>query len=311
MSQEQFKSRRRRSSQPVRRSPGLSDSRYQGFVRSRTLTGSKSSQVSSASEKRGFLVSSRLKAQNLKKHRTLLVSAVVASWLVVVGLVYLLDQYIAQPSFKSDEIAMERSLSAALQENTQEYLSNRPLERFRFAIDRSQYLAYLTNKIPELNSIDLENEKGLANTSIKVGLRQPVAKWQLDGTTYYVDAAGQAFEKNYFREPSVRVRDNSGLPPSQQRRLASRQLLTFIGQIVDGVNKSPNTGNVKEVVIPPASLKSIDIILAGQDYRIKLNTDREVAAQVSDLRSAVRYIKENNLSPNYIDVRVEGRAYYR
>lgn len=306
---QQFESRRRRT-RPVRRSPSV-DQRPSGFKRSRTITGSKSSQVLAASEKRGFLTSSRLTVQSLKKHRTLLAGAVIVSWFMVGGTIFLLDQYISHPQFRTNELAMEPQLSVALESYAQEYFANRPLERFRFSLDQPQLRAYLSDKIPELEDIEIHNAAGLAANDALVTLRQPVAKWQLGEVTYYVDASGQAFERNYFSEPSVVVNDNSGLPPSDQRRLASRQLLHFIGQIVDGVNRSSRLGSVQEVIIPPASLKAIEITLEGEPYRVKLLTDRNIIPQVADMESAVSYLKARELAPRYIDLRVAGKAYYR
>lgn len=306
---QQFKSRRQREAQ-TRRKPNVLP-RQDGFVRSRTLTGSQSRQVSAANEKRGFLVSPRLKTQDLKKRRRLIATATIVAWVAVGGMVFLIDQYIGRPQLQLSNSIVAPQLTQNLEGHTQDYFNNRPLERFRFAVDKEQFNNYMMSKVPELSNIEVVRAEGFSSSTAEVDLRRPVAKWVLDGTTYYVDASGQAFHQNYYEEPAVSVRDNSGLPPDEQQRLASRRLLYFIGQTVEAINVADRLGQVEEVIIPPTSLKAIDVRLEGRGYRLKLHTDRAIGSQVADIESAVNYIERQKLTPRYIDLRVAGKAFYR
>lgn len=305
--------RRQKSSAVVRRSPppAGNDQAY-AFRRSRTLTGSSSSQVVGAGEARAQLKSPRIKHHELRLRRRWLTAWLAGTLVAAAGCIWLLDQYIYKIDMISTTPPLLRKVDVKpYREAADYYFSSRPFERFRFALRRDQFASVLRSRLPEVSTVAVSGAKGLASTELTVALRRPVAVWQSDGNRVYVDQEGQTFKNNYYAEPSVVIEDQSGLSLDGKTQLvASSRLLRFAGKLVSGVDAA-GIGSVQKVVIPLGALRQLDISLSGKPYRIKTQMDREPVGQVADIVSAVRYFDSHGVRPEYIDVRVEGKAFYR
>ncbi len=126
---------------------------------------------------------------------------------------------------------------------------------------------------------------------------------------YFVDASGEAFEKNAYLSPLVSVRDNSGAEFGQGTTLASKGFLRFLGRLIALSNQSGL--KVTEASLPSGTTRQIDIRLEGRGYLIKTHTGRDPAAIVQDMQRVISYLDQRKLNPGYVDVRVAGRAYYK
>jgi len=67
----------------------------------------------------------------------------------------------------------------------------------------------------------------------------------------------------------------------------------------------------QKVVIPPRALRYVDLYLSGVSYPFKAQIDRNPANQVLDIINMKKYLDEKNITPSYVDVRVEGKGYWR
>ena len=91
--------------------------------------------------------------------------------------------------------------------------------------------------------------------------------------------------------------------------MASSKLLGFLGRVVDQVKGRGYT--VSEARLPADTTRRVDIKLEGGETVIRLSTDRGVGVQIEDMEHALQYFSERGLKPQYIDVRVAGRAAYK
>lgn len=301
----------RRRTSPVRVAHPRPEEQEVVFRRSRTLTGSLSPQVSSSNESRAQLKTPRLKANELKKHRRLVVSGLVGTMLVIAGCVWLLDQYIVVPQTLTATRPIVTPVSSDDYASVvAEYLRTHPAERLLFLLNQQRLQAYVQEKRPEVAGVRIENASGVVAQTMNVTFRAPVAVWRVGDERLYVDASGVAYTRNLFGEPTVSVSDESGIDPARQRAIASTSLLRFIGQVVAGVESSA-AGTVTQVTIPAGTLRELDLTLKDRPYRIKTNVDREAGEQVADIASIVRYLDERGIVPTYVDARVAGKAFYR
>ena len=55
----------------------------------------------------------------------------------------------------------------------------------------------------------------------------------------------------------------------------------------------------------------MDIYLEGRDEYYKCNLDRGTAETVEDIVRMIGYLKKQGVMAGYVDVRLEGRAYYK
>lgn len=281
----------------------------QTFRRSRTITGTTSSQIDSASPRRAQIQSPRLKTHDLRHHRRLIAGLLLLVLVAAGAVVWLLDQYIASPRI-AYMTPVDASFTARYEGVFHNYFAEHPLQRFDFSLSRSGLQAYIDQQAPEVTRITLTNTPGLAAHDVLVEFRTPLVRWQLhDNTQYIVDSQGMLFTTTPLVVPALTVKDESGLPAASQQ-IASRRMMQFIGQTV-GAMAAQHQSPVQEVIIPAGTLRRIDLVLQGRAYPFRLSIDRDPARQVTDLVAAVRYIDAHNVLPQYVDIRVEGKAFYR
>jgi hypothetical protein len=190
-----------------------------------------------------------------------------------------------------------------------DYLGAHPLSRFRFALDTHDLALYLETVVPEIGDVTNVSLGSIGETNFTVAMRHPVAGWTINNVQYFVDAAGIAFQKNYFTRPSVQIVDNSGVALEQGTAIASNRFLGFVGRVV-ALSKSRGY-TVTQAIIPKGTTRQLEIVLKEISSHVKLSVDRAVGEQVEDMARALNYLKAHKSIPSYIDVRVSGKAFYK
>lgn len=301
---------RKRQQLPVRSPRDHARSESQAFRRSRTLTGSVSEDVRSVGEDRAQMKSPRLKEHELRSHRRKLSGYLVGVVIVVALLSVLLSQFrgIVTINIQSDQPLMRTVDQRRYLSVINEYFAARPVERFRFALNESGLMDYMSGRIPEVAEITFE-QTGLVTATAEVRFRVPVVAWQQQTDVSYVDGEGRSFTMNYYREPAVTVRDESGLSPASGTVISER-FLYFMGRVIALTDASGVT-RVTGATIPRDYSREIDFLLEGRGYAVKTQFGRDPASQAADIVNAVRYIDSNAITPAYVDVRISGKAAYR
>jgi cell division septal protein FtsQ len=228
----------------------------------------------------------------------------------IILLALLISQFMAQVSVTSST----KQLSSAFKGEEYEkvvnnYLGLHPAERLRFALNEPALSSYVSAALPEVKSIEVSGIKDIVDTQFAVTFRQPVAGWQINGNQFYVDDAGIVFETNYYDPPTVQIVDETGISPEEGATVAGSRLLGFLGKVVSQVGERGYV--VTQALLPVGMTRELDIQLKDIPTRIKLSTDRGAGEQVEDLTRALTYLKSKNQNPEYIDVRVSGRAAYK
>lgn len=68
---------------------------------------------------------------------------------------------------------------------------------------------------------------------------------------------------------------------------------------------------VKKVTLPTGMSRELYVDIEGQAGYFKVNLDRGTGVTAEDITRMMKYLSEHDLHPEYVDVRVEGKAYYR
>ncbi len=68
---------------------------------------------------------------------------------------------------------------------------------------------------------------------------------------------------------------------------------------------------VIKVTLPTGASRALYVDIEGQEAYYKVDIDRDAATTAEDIERMSRYLAEKDLHPEYVDVRVEGRAYYK
>jgi hypothetical protein len=254
--------------------------------------------------------SSRQKAHHLAAQRRHLGGIFLIVAIAAVLLLLLLWQLIAQVNIRTSTRQLtERFEALAYVRIIEEYLAINPAQRLRFALDEDALSAYVTSKSSEVERLELTGTPGIAQSNFAVTFRTPVAGWQINGRQYYVDSNGVVFERNYYQSPSVQIVDESGITPEQGVAVAGSRLLGFLGRIVSIAGERGYT--VERAVLPANTTREVDIFVKGSSTRLKFSVDRGAGEQVEDADRSLKFLSSRGTTPEYIDVRVEGRAAYR
>ena len=104
-------------------------------------------------------------------------------------------------------------------------------------------------------------------------------------------------------EPSVQILDeNDGTEPSTRVKEFVAKLendMKDYGLLVD------------HVVLPFQKAREIDVYLVERAEYYKMSLDRGSAVQAEDAWRMTRYLDGQGISCGYVDLRVEGKAYYK
>jgi hypothetical protein len=300
-----------RHSQPVRQPHVASSDESFAFRRSRTITGSAATNVRAAADDRGQLRSPRLHEHSLRKHRRKLGLYFLLSCSIIGVLAYAVMSYISTVSvtLQSAQTVQKPLDDSKYQGLVQRYFEEHPFEHFSFSLKEEAFNDYMVRSAPEIATATMTADGPWWQGSLGLRLREPVVAWTIRDQQYFVDSQGVAYTTNYFATPAVSVTDKSGVSASAGV-VASTKLLRFIGRVITLVDAS-GISPVQSVELPTNSTRQVDFKLADHAYVIKAHMDRDPAGQAADIVSAVRYVQQKQINPEYLDVRVASKAFYR
>jgi cell division septal protein FtsQ len=293
----------RKNNKTVRRRARFDGGDSAGYIRSRTISSYDPSNDESAKE---AVLERTLEQKRGSRQRR--VTTVLVSIGAAIGLVLLATTQIAfnvsSVNYQQDGVTADRDEQYL--EFANQYLAGHPSERFLWMLHDSEFLAEAQKTFPEISKITITNNI-INGSRVNLTLRVPVAVWRSGLERNYVDQDGKTFSKNYFDEPNITITDlnQSGLVNG-----ISSRMLEFIGKTIAGIESS-GVGKVREVSIPVSAARYVEMRLTDRDFLIKVQIDRDVDSQITDIKNMVKYLDDRNLKPNYIDVRIKNRGFWR
>lgn len=289
--------------------PASLEQRY-AFRRNRTINGSTSADIKSSNELNAAVRSPRAITHHLSSQRRRIIGYLLAVLVSAFLLYLLLHQLIAQTVIRVPGVAsLPASDRSGYQKSIDSYFASRPMERLRFMLDEPKLLSHLQAGHPEVQSVKINSLDQLGKAQIILQPRAAIARWSVDGKRQYVDARGVVFERNFGADPGLAIVDKSGVSTSGATSVASRRFLGFVGLSV-GLAKDAGL-EVKEIIIPSLTTRQVELKLAGVKPYFKLSVDRSVGEQMEDIARINKYLQDKGMKPEYVDVRVDGKAYYR
>ena len=281
------------------------------FRRNRTITGTTSNYLNAMiTESNSNLESPRVHAHSLSSRRRKIFSVLLAIMLIASCIWFIISHFTAMPTITIEDISVAKKIDdTPYIETIQDYLNINPMERMRFLLNESALDSYVSNRMPEVESVNQHDTLSIGKTNFVIKMRLPVAGWNINDKQYYVDSNGITFEKNYFTMPIIQIVDNSGVLPQTGAVIASKRFLGFVGRVVSIAKTDGYT--VTKATLPVNTTRQLEIYLDGYVYPIKLSIDRLAGEQVEDMVRAVQYFTNRGQSPSYVDVRVSGKAFYK
>ena len=279
------------------------------FRRNRTLTGTTSNNFGSVNAKTD-LESSRKHAHHLVRHRRKVLSVLTIVLLSAAILWMLISNFTATVIISVSNVKLAKPINSSRYVKViQDYLDANPISRLHFNLDQVALTNYVSTKLPEVSNVTQQYMLGIGETGFAVTLRTPVAGWKIGDKQYYVDSKGVSFDQNYLAAPDVQIIDNSGASPQGSTAIISNRFLSFVGRVVSLSATSGYT--VSQAVLPANTTRELVISVKESSTLVKLSIDRSAGEQIEDMSKALKYFASHGQSPEYIDIRVSGKAFYK
>lgn len=122
-----------------------------------------------------------------------------------------------------------------------------------------------------------------------------------------------------FRQLTDRIENNAGegikymiraeVIDENQREKISIRMEEYIALLEQDFRDAGYV--VTRVVLPANTSRELYVSLEGINWYFKINMDRGTAMSVEDAVRMMRYLEGKEVTPEYVDVRVEGKGYYR
>ncbi|MFI5275613.1 MAG: hypothetical protein ACHQT5_02195 [Candidatus Saccharimonadales bacterium] len=186
----------------------------------------------------------------------------------------------------------------------------------KLTVDAAGISAILKAKNPELSDVSVALPVVGNQPIVYIQPSEPSFVLSANGGSYVLDSTGRALA-NAQTVPSHNVAslpavtDQSGLQPRVGAAVLPSTSVTFMQTILAQLKAQHLS--VRQIVLPHAAFEA-DMYITGKPYFVKFNMqDTAGALQQAGAYSAVsQNLASRNITPSqYIDVRIDGRAYYK
>jgi hypothetical protein len=188
------------------------------------------------------------------------------------------------------------------------------LNRTKITVDSDRFEAAMKERFPELEAAVLTVPLIGRKPTLILQPAEPVLLLYGEGGRYVVDSNGRALMRVEEVPSSIRkalpaVMDESGLPINRNELVLSKRATLFIRHIHHQlVAKEIKAASF---VMPPIP-EDLHVRIEGEGYIVKFNMAGDAKVQAGAfLATKKRLDDEKKVADEYIDVRLEDRAYYR
>lgn len=116
-------------------------------------------------------------------------------------------------------------------------------------------------------------------------------------------------EREAAMQPVVELEPTTAIYDENAGENISKRTKTFVARLESDVKE--HGLELERVILPYQKVREIDVYIKDHSEYYKMSLDRSPAVQAEDMSRMVLYLGEKELKPNYVDLRVEGKAYYK
>ncbi|MDL2342360.1 MAG: hypothetical protein QFB87_04765 [Patescibacteria group bacterium] len=218
-------------------------------------------------------------------------------------------------------IAPSSTATAVLQDQSvyesaaSQILASSIFNRNKITVSTSGLAAQLAKRFPELASVQVALPLLTHRLTVSIANAEPVLLLATGTGSYALDAGGTALltGSQLSGIGSLHlplVTDDSSVKVSLRQQALTTDNVSFILTVLAQLKAHNLT--VASLTLP-AGASELDVRLTDQPYFVKFNlASNSGRQQVGTLLAVYDRLKQQNVTPGeYIDVRVDGRAYYR
>jgi hypothetical protein len=194
-------------------------------------------------------------------------------------------------------------------------LTRSTLDDNKITVDTNNLSKQLISKFPQLESVDISIPLFSNQPIIYVEPAQPALALVEPSGAYEITDNGRAVMK--ASNPSALsasnlpiLTDQSGLKAQINHQVLPTNDIIFIQTVVGQLAAK---GFSLSSMTLPASSEELDVYLAGQKYYVKFNlAENDAKQQAGTFLATIANLQSQKVTPTkYVDVRVDGRAYYQ
>lgn len=196
-------------------------------------------------------------------------------------------------------------------------LSSSVWNRNKITVDANKLSSQMTRQFPELASVNMTIPMLSRYPVVYVQLSRPALILVGSSGAYVLDTTGKALAAaaNASSLASLQLpvlTDQSGLKLAVEQQALTGSDVSFIQTVVRQL--AARHVSLSALTLPPAA-SELDVRVAGQPYIVKFNLQTgssDARQQVGTYLATQANLATQNITPSqYIDVRLDGRAYYK
>ncbi len=189
-----------------------------------------------------------------------------------------------------------------------------------WSLSRQELRNDLITRYPEVQAVDFKVLNPIStNMQAALQFRKPAFLWQdVSRQQRFVDDQGVLFSNNYSDaklKDLIIIQDDSGLVLDSGNTAVGRTTAKIIGELPSKLTTVKVVGSKKtgiDKVVIPKSTRELRVYPKGAGYFVKITTSRGVEDQIKELDSLMKYLAGKKIIPSqYVDVRLEGKAFYK
>lgn len=217
------------------------------------------------------------------------------------------------PAAFNSTVAINESVYS---QSIEEYIGQNVPLRQSWLLDSNSLERQLQEKHPEIQSLTVSGSLVKASTVVQVQFRKPAFVLNTGENSLFIDKNGVLFTINHYKNvdinrlPSV---ENMGSGIAQTGdRIVTATVAQAIAELYTLLPTVYSDGAVVSTVLLPRSAREVHIKVSTHPYVIKFSVERAIAQQIGELRALLGFLRSSNASPvEYIDIRIEGKAFYK
>jgi hypothetical protein len=238
--------------------------------------------------------------------------------LLAVGLVCLVSALTLSSNVKLEQLGSVNQNQlfhnqAAYQASANTFLHDSILNHNKLTINTDKLSQQLLAKYPELDSATVAVPLISHRPIVYISYTQPAVILHNQSGSFVLDTNGKVLAATSAAAVDLglpTVTDQSGLNLTLNHQVLTSGDVSFIQTVVAGLQAKQVTSSSMTL---PAAANELDVAIAGKPYFVKFNLHATSAKlQIGTFLAVQQRLQGENITPaKYIDVRVDGRAYYQ
>jgi len=193
-------------------------------------------------------------------------------------------------------------------------LSRSIFNRSKITINSSNLINKIQEKFPEIDSVSISLPFLRRRPVINVHPAPLVLLLETQGQSLIINQDGRALMDasssiDLKKLNLPRVKDESGLEIKVGQQVLNVSNTKFISEVIGQL--SSKKLQIESIVLPPLP-EELHVKLSGKKYYIKFDLRSDPKVAVGTLQATIAKFEADHIMPgDYIDVRVEGKAFYK